>query len=422
MNALNFPALFSATIIQQMHRVQISAANISAEAFRSPHQKPKESTETAFSIDIFVDGCVIGANYSGISISRSISGLGTGGLSITSLSFSVPKEDYAVLRPAKKAPLTAVTITRSDGAVVAVPSFYADSRICSQGKIQFTCYDRMAFADSIYFTESDLTDVPEFAAAISAKTDKTDIPYISALALVTVIARKMEIIFSGGLDVGAIKDIDAEGLPGTSCADWLEQFAAVLCGFFYISNDNKLKFARFNEVCGYVEMTPDYTTPDIGDTLVVSELVISGDSGKRYEYTYDEDPGGLTLNINGGSLADSTTSASLARSVLGTTYTYWSISKAVIGNIPPVNSYCSLYDDSGDDVSVYCIANNISLSISRSGILASLSANSAGGGEIGQFCGKISRQLENAVKFNQRFAKNHVITRYQEYWEDNDEE
>lgn len=280
----------------------------------------------------------------------------------------------------------------------------------------------MAFADSIYFTESDLTDVPEFAAAISAKTDKTDIPYISALALVTVIARKMEIIFSGGLDVGAIKDIDAEGLPGTSCADWLEQFAAVLCGFFYISNDNKLKFARFNEVCGYVEMTPDYTTPDIGDTLVVSELVISGDSGKRYEYTYDEDPGGLTLNINGGSLADSTTSASLARSVLGTTYTYWSISKAVIGNIPPVNSYCSLYDDSGDDVSVYCIANNISLSISRSGILASLSANSAGGGEIGQFCGKISRQLENAVKFNQRFAKNHVITRYQEYWEDNDEE
>lgn len=361
-------------------------------------------------------------NYSDINISRSIGGMGTGGLCTASLSFTIPKEDYGVFRPAKKAPMTTILIYKQDGTIIETPTFYVDSRMCSSGKIKFTCYDRMAFADGIYFYESDLENVPEFASAIAEKTSKNDIPYISPLIMVNVIARKMGISYGGGLDLTLIKNIDVESLPGTSCSEWLEKFAAAECGFFYISNSDVLRFSRFNAECGYVNITNDYTKPDIGDTLIISEIIVSGDSGKRYEYIYEDDPGGLTLNINGGSLVNRSTSESLARMILGTTYTYWSVEKAVINNIPLVNSRCSLYSSIDETPPVYCLANNISLSIKESGIIASLSANSAGGGEIGQMNGRISRQLENAVKLNEKLGKHLVMTRYQGiHWEDDEE-
>lgn len=382
-------------------------------------QKYRPRPETVFSIIINVSDCVIGTNYSDINIMRTCGGIGTSGLVTASLSFAVPKEDYGVFRPATRAPRTTIIMTPTESnTTIPAPTFYVDSRVVSGGKVKFTCYDRMAFADSIYFMEDDLEDVPELAAAMAQQDHK-----ITALVLVTVIARKMNITFSGGLEVGCIKDIDVEALPGTSCADWLDKLAAVQCGFFYINNSDQLEFARFNEECGRVSMTQDYTKPDIGDTLIISELIVSGDSGRRYEHTYDEDPGGLVINVSGGSLVDSTTSENLARSILGTTYTYWSVEKAIIWNVPLVNSYCNLYGSTDDDIPVNCLANNISLSISSAGIIASLSANSAGGGEIGQAMGKITRQLENTIKANEKIGKHLVIPRYQlPYYEDDDDE
>jgi len=369
-----------------------------------------------FSIIISVEDCTIGTNYSDINITRTIGGIGTSGLVTASLSFKIPREDYAVFRPAKRAPSAIIMIVPQNGNVIPAPTFYVDSRMCSSGKYQFTCYDRMAFADGIYFTENDLENVPEIAAAMAREDHE-----IAPLALVNVIARKMHITFSGGLDVGCIKNIGAESLPGTSCADWLEKLAAVQCGFFYINNSDELEFAHFNEECGIIDITNDYTAPDIGDTLRISELVVSGDSGKRYEFIYEDDPGGMLLNVNGGSLTDSTAAGNLAHIILGTTYTYWSVGKALINNIPLVNSSCSLFSGAENGIPVNCIANNISLSIGKSGIIASLSANSAGGGEIGQVMGKITRQLENAIKSGDKIGKHQVFTRYQGmYWEDDD--
>ena len=363
-------------------------------------------TVTVFSVIISVSDSAIGSNYSDIRISRGCSGMGTSGICSTSLSFSVPAEDYVSLG-AKKASDVMIVISGKNFSVKA-PKFYVDSRIFSGGKVNFVCYDRMAFADSIYFNEKDVEYIEsEHPESVSEKR-------IAPMVIYELIASKMGLSISGGLEIGCIKDIDYETLPGTSCAEWLERLSAVQCGFFYISNEDKLCFARFNTQCGFVNTGDEYTEPEIGATLVVNELIVTNGS-KSYEYGSDDTDvqGGLTLFVNGGNLVDKRTSEVLSHMVLGADYTYGSIDRAIVRNIPHINSSFDVL-----------LVKNISISVEKTGMYASLSANQAGGGEIGLHMGKITRQLENAIKANERIGKSCEITRYQgiHYVEDDEEE
>ena len=340
--------------------------------------------------------------FSDLTITRACSGMGTSGICTSSLTFSVPREDYEIII-SKKAPKVIVTIYNELENRIPVPEFFVDSRPCVNGRVNFTCYDKMAFADGIRFTETDI-------ANLSGK--------ITALALYQMIAAKMQLTISGGLDVQCIKDIDVEALPGTTCAEWLEKLSAVQCGFFYITNDNKLAFSRYNHENGSLAGITEYTEPDFGNTLTVSEIIVDGDSGKQYTRTDNNNPGGLTLNISGGALVNNRTTGALANIVLGTTYTYGKVEKAIVYDIPQINS---MFRHSGSAL----LINNITAVISRTGITASLAANQAGGNEIGQLMGRISRQLDAAIKSGDKLNNGSMLaTRYQGIiWrDDNDEE
>ena len=217
----------------------------------------------------------------------------------------------------------------------------------------------------------------------------------------------------------ATKKKDIESLPGTTCSQWLQSISAVNCGFFYISNDNQLQFCTFHHPVFDVriDMQLDaYTAPDIGETVKVDGFVIYGDGGKVYDHS--SMGSNYVIEINGGSLVNSKTPEKLSKILENATYTYGSIDKAIITSIPHVNAAWS--KNMGDK---QMLINNISATISSCGIIASLSANQSGVGEIGAYMGQISRQVESAIKSGERINKNCMITKYQgTIWLDDDED
>lgn len=339
-----------------------------------------------------MDDASIQNTFSDVTITRSCAGMGTSGICTACLTFSVPRDDYEIIIR-KKAPKVTVMIHNELGNLIPVPEFFVDSRPCANGMVRFTCYDKMAFADGIYFTEDDISGYG---------TGK-----ITALAMYGLIAQKMQLTISGGLETGCIRDIDVECLPGTTCAEWLEKMSAVQCGFFYITNDNKLAFSRFDRDNGSLAGVTEFTEPDIGSTLMVSDIIVEGDSGKRYTRTYEQDPGGLTLTINGGALVNNRTTGVLANIVLGAEYTYGTVEKAIVYDIPQINSR---FTYGGSTL----LINNISVNISRAGMIAALTANQAGGNEIGQLMGSMSRQVDAAIKSGDKLNNGSMLaTKYQ---------
>lgn len=317
--------------------------------------------------------------------------MGTSGVCTTSLTFSVPKENYIPI-VSKKAPEVTVTITYPNDSTVTVPRFWVDSRVIKNGAITFTCYDRMAFADGTYFTEKDVETIPE-------STTK-----LSVTSVMHMIANKMGIEYSKGISESCIRKIPVDTIPGSTCAQLLENISAVECGFFQITNENKLIFTRFGSMESIPIAVSDYTEPDIGDTLTVGEIVVTGDSGKVYTRTENAD--NMTINISGGSLVNNKTTTALYESIIGQTYTYGSIEKAVIEYIPLINSPFIHQNNS-------LLINNISISVSSAGMIASLSSNQAGGNEIGQYMGRITRELEKTIKSGSVIGNNFLVTKYQ---------
>ena len=82
-----------------------------------------------------------------------MNGIGTSGIVVSELSFSVPRTAYAESTVSDMAPAVTFTVTGS-GVTVTAPTFYVDCRTPSGGVIDFVCYDRLAFADGITLTET----------------------------------------------------------------------------------------------------------------------------------------------------------------------------------------------------------------------------------------------------------------------------
>ena len=382
-------------------------------------------------------------DISELHLSRACDGMGTGGIVMTELRFSA----YGVRADSHvNAPEVFVTVTKNEQEL-SLPRFRLDTHVVHSGRIDFVCYDRMAFADKIKFTENDLAlfgvdlvsmknqrDALEAEIMVVEKGSEVyrriesqiemlnsqirtaEQTQITSADILNITAQKMNLTF-GGLTGDTTAKTDITAIPGTSCADWLQSISAVNCGFFYVSNDDRLMFCRFYEdtvpAVGIVDNA--YTLPDIGETVTADGFVLYADSGTVYDRSAGAE---YIITINGGSLADADTPDKIEALFDGTTetdYTYGSVEKAVISNFPYCNAPCSVQ---GGDLRI----NNISAVISSFGILASLSANQATVGEIGEFMGKLARQTEKSLKTGEKLGKYYCMTRYQGgYWQDSKE-
>lgn len=326
--------------------------------------------------------------------------MGTSGISISCLTFEADGVTYT---QKQRAPYVAVAITRSDGNLIALPQFWVDKRSVKNGIVTFTCYDTLAFADSLYFAEDDFDN-----------TTLKSLGEINTMAVLSVIEKKMQkgnslSVDNGGM--GANCRFDSDALIGQTVSSVLETIASCSCGYWCISNNNTLKLVRFDGYnCNDSITAFDYTAPDIGESMDINGIDATLDSGGRYSYRYNAFGTGYIIDLNTNGALTSENIDMLGASVCGEDkYTYWSVEKAFLDYVPELGA--SLVDFGSTDKQL--IVNNITATIDSTGVTCALSANEVSGGEIGQSMGEITRRLANTIQSGEVCGDNVMMTKYQ---------
>lgn len=342
-----------------------------------------------------------------LKISRSVSGMGTSGISISSLTFSA---EGTIFKDKQRAPYVAVSAVNSEGNILQLPQYWVDKRSIRNGVITFTCYDTLAFADSLYFEEDDFD-----GTTLSALGE------IDTMAVLGAVQKKMQkgnplTVDGGGMAYNC--RFDAGALIGQTVSSVLQVIAECACGYWCIDNSNTLKLIRYDgyNCDGYV-ITDDYTAPDIGETMDIEGIDATLESSRRYSYRQDVGGAGYIISINTNGTLTAKNIDSLGETVCGEDkYTYWNVEKAFVDHVPDLGSKFSYYGDKN------LVINNVSAEIDCTGVTCSLAANEVSGGEIGQSMGEITRKLENALQSGE-VCNNVLITKYQgiQFVEEEDE-
>lgn len=326
----------------------------------------------AFSPHITVLGSEL-QHFGDITISRACDGVGKTGLTTSQISFSVPGELYAP-RAAE------IEITGIDS----IPKYYVANRSMSNGVTQVTCYDRMAFADTMFPHSAFPTD------------------YVSIADIMSVIATVCGVRSCVGVPLW-ITGMSKAKLQG-SCADIMSAIADAACGFWRVSSfDGSYEFVPFGS-CTASMAVNKHTALNVGNSYSIQG--VQGTDGNGNVFT----AGSSSLHSYDGIIIDSDmiTAEGISeiwRRTENTELTAVSCEKALVNSIPEINTLVK-FAQGGN-----YIINNISCSISKAGIIASLQGNAPSGDEIGTR-GIISRKLSGAFKIGKQTGSQ-IVTAYQ---------
>lgn len=350
-------------------------------------------------------------DVSDITITRTVSGMGTNGTVTSQLVFSIPYSVYMTLQPAAAAEVM-LRITRTENGQesdITSPKskWYIDGRTIDGGKVTFTCYDRMAFKDSIKLNE-------QFAAGTE---------FITIGSLLPVIQRQMGL---SGINIPGVIGTEIKfpvtSIETRSCGDILSDISNILCCYFFIDSENRLCAVSVGDSISSDTIT-DYTDLKNVFRYEIKCCELTDSAGKVYSAgtgtsgvdTIQNSCG----NISGIELTKQAQEQVDRSQIDRKAYTAWKIEKAVVSRLIDPGTLILPY---GNDSENTLIANNISLKINSCGIIASLGAESISGGEIGKYMGRLSRAAENAIKSGDRLGKHLLVTRYQEpVWVDGED-
>lgn len=318
-----------------------------------------------FDLEIYVDGLKID-DVGDVSITREYSGLGTSGLSTSQLTFSCPTLPYDVNR-------AGVVKIKCSG--VNLPLFYINSRSQSEGKTTFNCLDRMAYTD-------------EPIRGISVKDGKVQ---------TSAVFEYMAIVCGFEGDRISIPEwltyLPQEKIEGVSFDQFLEEISTIMCGVFYVNQNNELAFLHFGDYHDLIYITK-HTALDYGTKYSPSGvLIVNGDTEYargNTEYTYD------TIQIN-SDLGCDEAAAELWERIKDVSCDAVNCSKAVIDTIPNIGASAEFAQGGTFRI------GSIRASITCGGIVASLAAAAPGGSEIGQRT-KLRRALDNKPDFNKQYG------------------
>ncbi|MGN1088966.1 MAG: hypothetical protein ACI4Q6_01075, partial [Huintestinicola sp.] len=213
-------------------------------------------------------------DFSDVSVIREISGIGTSGISISQLTFSVPDGIIAS---------RAAQVTFS-GTGFSLPVYYVSQRSSSNGKTTFTCLDRLAFADE--------------TITLSEPTGKEPIINSDTVSTSELLNRCVSVCGFVGYSCSIppwLTSMKKTSVEGTSYSQLLDKLANVLCGCWYVDDYNYLVFLPFAVSHGAIEVT-EHTALNRGINYQVKGLrVVNGaDTWEKGSTTYSYD----TIQIN----------------------------------------------------------------------------------------------------------------------------
>ena len=285
---------------------------------------------------------------SSISISKSLSGIGNGGIVTQQISAAV-YADYSFLAG------DSVVVVGFDG----LPKFYIDGESRTEDTVNITAYDRCRKL-SQPFDYSSLKD--------GDKVDENGDPIfldISASGLAEKIAAQCG--FEGTVNTGdiLIGTVSSDVYKGAACNSILENFASASGCFVCCGNDDTLRFQRIGS--GYSSASAaEHSAVIVYPQKSFSRLIVSGDKSEFYDFGSGSAEN--IMEISNSLITQSVASALASRLFENGSFVYQPVSlNAVIsGNIDPYGSVIV-----GDES--YTVTN-ISINLCADGAVASLSA------------------------------------------------
>lgn len=331
--------------------------------------------------------------------------MGTEGISIASLTFSVPAS--AVVRDTSMVPASPVVVSivnNDTGGEYRLPTFYVDKRSIKKGICTFTCYDRLAFADSLTYTPED------FAPEGGGETPVN----IGAMELVQKACDKLSITNNCAFD--SLGNFNVDSVIGQTVGQVLSDISALYMGVFFIDNVGSLQFTVFNSGFNALDGEPygghfnDCTSPDIGDDIVIGCINVTDGEGKAY--SVEADSGTAVLNVNTRAVFTDAKEVEnyYKRLLQGKKYTYMNVDRVMLDGVPALDAVCTFAD-----VNAAFAVNSIRCTVNSDGFYGAVGCNDYSVGEIGAYMGAITRQLNKTLKTGDRYGpdKHALHTAYQ---------
>ena len=285
---------------------------------------------------------------SSISISKSLSGIGNGGIVTQQLSASV-YADFSFLAG------ESVVVVGFDG----LPKFYIDGENRTEDTVNITAYDRCRKLSQPF----DYTSLKD-----GDKADENGEPVfldISASGLAEKIAAQCG--FSGASNTGdiLIGNVSSDVYKGSACNSLLENLAFASGCFVCCGTDDTLRFQRIGS--GYSSASAaEHSAVIVYPQKSYSRLIVSGDKSEFYDFGSGSAEN--IMEISNSLITQSVASTLASRLLEGGAFVYQPVSlNAVIsGNIDPYGSVIV-----GEES--YKVTN-ISINLCADGAVASLSS------------------------------------------------
>lgn len=304
-----------------------------------------------------------------MSISQSCSGYGTSGVVTATMTFVT---DSIHASASENAEVRLVC----PGSLIAPPLFYVTGRKTSGGVTEWTCCDVCSKTDRLI----------EFADSDFDENDK-----ITISALLTKIHDQSGIgINASGLSALINKTFDKEKcIDGLTIRAVFETLAEAMCGY-WVGVGNEIKFINFGQVV-FSAVPTSYKEVDLNGSINYARVLCTDDEAV---YAAQANGSGKTLIVStdyaSQELADSILSM-MVGSANNYTYQSWSCGKGKADEW--------LYPGQFQFGLQFLICNNVSMSVSASGLFFSTSANTIDEDEVG-YTSEVNRQLKKKLEFD----------------------
>lgn len=333
-------------------------------------------------------------SFGAVTIKQQCDGIGLSGVATAQLTVSVTTAEYEAKKPKSNA-LVRFIVKKDDLRKEYI--FWVASRRKSGGKVDFVCYDRMAFSDA-YVDEEKLSYNEDV---------------ITAVDLVTAIAGLcgIENIDSSITTIGYFGSLPfkKEDIANKTARTLLDEISKAWCGYFKITYENTLCFISFNKEAITGLVTEQHTAIVTGNEKgPITKIEVHGDeqftAGNKDADAFE------TIKISTKFASQELADALLAR-IQGATYEGWNCSKAIIP-VETIPDITAIMQFKGDPSGVIRYANNATITFNATNVYFSGGANETTENEF-EYVGALSRKIEERIKDGEKLGNNTMVTRYQ---------
>ncbi|MGN1137078.1 MAG: hypothetical protein ACI4SF_12775 [Oscillospiraceae bacterium] len=315
-----------------------------------------------------------------MSISQSVSGNGTSGVVTATMTFVTPSRPHGagIGIDTYDIPQNAEVKLVCPGSLIQPPLFYVTGRRKSGGMTEWTCCDVVSKTDRlIEFSESDF--------------DENDKIIVSDL-LVKIHDQSGIGINAGGLSALINKTFDKDKcVDGLTIRSVFETLAEAMCGY-WLAIENKIVFANFGKSVTTSAAVPTaYKAVDLNGTVAYSGVICTDNDAV---YTAQAQGVGKKMIVStdyaSQELADSILSMMVGDD---NSYTYqsWSCGKGKADEW--------LYPGQFQFGTQFLVCNNVSMSVTSSGLFFTAAANIIDEDEVG-YTSEVNRQLRRKLEFD----------------------